>query len=205
MGIVNLKSTSPKLNPNIPAPKNRPRCMHPGCNKPRAIISTLKDGSPNYRKWCSKHHSMKTAEKHGLKHMAEVVALNAGFDSVSAHLDYKAKQNGYKSHADYLNKLAKDQGYDSHTDRKNSKHRYLKYRKDYCENIDGRLGFVCTTTIHDKCMLDVDHISGNSDNNRKNNLQTLCKCCHSYKTLKYKDYKTPGRKARKAAKVKNLT
>lgn len=169
MGIVNLKSTSPNLNPNIPNPKDRPRCIHPGCNEPRAIVNTTKDGLPVYRKWCHKHHNKRTAAKHGLKTIAEITARRNGFNEVR---DYR-----------------------------NSTHPYLKYRKDYCENIDGRLGFICTTTIVDKLMLDVDHISGNSDNNRKNNLQTLCKCCHAYKTIKYKDYKTPGRKARKAAKL----
>lgn len=201
MATVNLRSTSPKLNPNIPQPKDRPRCTHPGCNEPRAIIGTLKDGSPNYRKWCNKHHSERTAAKHGLKTMAEVVALNAGFDKIADYLDYKARKKGHKNHMDYLNAVAKKKGFRSHTDFKNSKHPYLKHRKDYCENVDGRLGFICTTNIFDPCMLDVDHISGNSDNNRKNNLQTLCKCCHAYKTLKYEDYKTPGRKARKAAKL----
>ena len=166
--IINLKSTSPKLNPNIPIPSLRPRCIHPGCNKPRAIISTLKDGSPNYRKWCWKHHDKRTAAKHGKNKIAEITAERAGFSDVR----------------DFIN----------------SKHPSLRYRKEYCENIDGRLGFVCTTTIYDKCMLDVDHISGNPSNNRKNNLQTLCKCCHSYKTIKNKDYITPGRKAIRESK-----
>lgn len=77
----------------------------------------------------------------------------------------------------------------------NQWHPYLKYRKAYCENRDGRLGFICTTTIHWDGMLDVDHINGDPSNNSPMNLQTLCKCCHAYKTVKNKDYLTPGRKA----------
>jgi cytochrome c553 len=76
----------------------------------------------------------------------------------------------------------------------NSWHPYKKHRKTYCENNDSRLGFRCTTTIHWDGMLDVDHIDGNPSDNRVSNLQTLCKCCHAYKTSKNKDYDTPGRK-----------
>lgn len=63
---------------------------------------------------------------------------------------------------------------------------YRIYKKDYCENIDGRLGFICTTNVIDQCMLDVDHIDHVHENNKPKNLQTLCSCCHNYKT-KYFD------------------
>ena len=62
---------------------------------------------------------------------------------------------------------------------------YKKYRKTYCENVDGRLGFICTTTIiaeHAENMLDTDHTNNNHDDNRKVNMQTLCACCHRVKT-----------------------
>jgi hypothetical protein len=59
---------------------------------------------------------------------------------------------------------------------------YRLYKKDYCENIDGRLGFKCTTSVIDPCMLDVDHIDHVHENNSEVNLQTLCSCCHNYKT-----------------------
>ncbi len=71
---------------------------------------------------------------------------------------------------------------------------YSVFKKDYCENIDKRLGFKCTTTILLTAQLDVDHIDGNPFNNDPANLQTLCGCCHKYKTLTNKDYATPGRK-----------
>lgn len=60
---------------------------------------------------------------------------------------------------------------------------YKKYRKDYCENIDSRLGFKCTTTIIDAdWQLEADHIDGNHNNNAEENIQTLCACCHRIKT-----------------------
>lgn len=73
-------------------------------------------------------------------------------------------------------------------------HPYLKHRKEYCENQDGRLGYVCTSTIVHSVQLDVDHVDGNPYNHDPSNLQTLCKCCHAYKSIKNGDYKTPGRK-----------
>ena len=78
---------------------------------------------------------------------------------------------------------------------KNSFHKYKKYRKEYCENIDGRLGFKCTTTIvNPYWQIDTDHINGDPNDNRPENLQTLCKCCHPIKTMQNKDYLTEGRK-----------
>jgi len=76
----------------------------------------------------------------------------------------------------------------------NSFHPYRKWRKDYCENIDGRLGFKCTTTIMTTRSLHTDHIDGNPSNNTKENMQTFCSCCHDYKTMISGDLKTPGRK-----------
>lgn len=83
----------------------------------------------------------------------------------------------------------------------NSFHEYRKYRKDYCENVDGRLGFICTASIVWEGMLDVDHIDGNPENNTEENTQTLCKCCHAYKTNIYRDYATAGRKTLKESKT----
>lgn len=96
----------------------------------------------------------------------------------SCHYDRTAKKNGFNSASEFTN----------------SKHPYRKHRKNYCENIDSRLGFKCTTTIAWDGMLDVDHKNGRPDDNRPRNLQTLCKCCHAYKTNIMKDYATPGRK-----------
>ena len=79
-------------------------------------------------------------------------------------------------------------------------HPYLQHRKDHCENRDGRLGYVCTTTVFWPGMLDVDHKNGNPSDNRTSNLQTLCKCCHAYKTHKHGDHLTPGRGSLKKGK-----
>jgi hypothetical protein len=158
--MINLRSTNPKLNPNIPPIGSRPKCTHQDCNRPRVIYSTKKSGEPYYRKVCSFHHSAAIAERHGV--------MSAG------HLSAE-RQNL------------------SLTEYKNQWHPYRRFRKDYCENKDGRLGFVCTATIAWQGMLDVDHINGDPSNNKEENLQTLCKCCHAYKTMMYGDGQTPGR------------
>lgn len=98
--------------------------------------------------------------------------------------------------------LAKQKGYETVAEYKNSTHPSRYVRKDYCENIDGRLGFVCTTNLYWPGMLDVDHVNGDSSNNSLDNLQTLCKCCHAYKTWKNRDWETPGRKAIREASEK---
>jgi hypothetical protein len=73
---------------------------------------------------------------------------------------------------------------------------YKQFRKDYCENTDARLGFTCTSTIvNPEWQLDADHINGNPSDNRPENIQTLCKCCHPIKTMQKQDYLTAGRKA----------
>ena len=170
-----------KKNSKIPPPNQglRPTCSHPDCDRERAIINTKKDGSPIYRKVCPYHHNIITAQKRGLNNISEVVAVNAGFKSISDYLNNKSIQKGFKSL----------------TEERNSKHPYRRHRKDYCENTDGRLGFVCVAVIVDVCQLDVDHIDGNPTNNSVKNLQTLCKNCHSLKTNKERDYATTGRKA----------
>lgn len=72
---------------------------------------------------------------------------------------------------------------------------YKIHRKDYCENVDGRLGFTCTSTIiNPELQLDTDHINGDPSDNRPENLQTLCKCCHPIKTMQNGDYLSAGRK-----------
>ena len=162
----------------------RPSCQNLGCNNPAASIKKYSDGSTNWRKYCSKCHNTRTAERHGLKNILEITAMRAG----KTVAEYSKEK---------LQKIAEKNGFANITDYLNSIHRYRKYRETYCENEDGRLGYECTTTIAWDGMLDVDHINGDPTDNRPENLQTLCKCCHAYKTWKFGDAKTPGRKALK--------
>ena len=86
--------------------------------------------------------------------------------------------------------------------------KYKVYRKKYCENRDGRLGFVCTYVPPPdellehlgleayEAYLQVDHKDGNHLNNNPKNLQTLCDNCHRIKTYLNKDWATAGRKSR---------
>ena len=64
------------------------------------------------------------------------------------------------------------------------------FKKNICENIDGRLGFVCTTTTLDQCQLEVDHVNNNHKDNNPDNLDTLCSCCHKYKTKHFSHYQS---------------
>ena len=107
------------------------------------------------------------------------------------HEEFTAAKHGLPS---IKHVMARNAGFDSVSEFVNSQHPYRKYRKDYCENVTGFLGWVCTSTIVHLVQLDVDHIDGNPENNDPANLQTLCKNCHSVKSLMNKDYLTPGRK-----------
>ena len=191
-----------------------PLCQVPDCcNKAQNIKS---NASPYYRrsKWvreaydvspgfvCGKHHTRNVAKNRGLPNMAEVVAVNAGFANLAEHQLFQAKENGWDTWTEFQNSLnlikAKENGWDTWTQFQNSLHAYRWYLNEQptCENVDSRLGFKCTTTTFPGLgMLDVDHIDGIPIHNHRDNLQTLCKCCHAYKTHMYKDYATPGRKA----------
>lgn len=65
----------------------------------------------------------------------------------------------------------------------------ISFKKTYCENNDGRLGYMCTATIMGTHQLELDHIDGNHINNFPHNVQTLCKNCHSHKSGLFGDHK----------------
>ena len=72
-------------------------------------------------------------------------------------------------------------------------------KKKYCENKDARLGFKCP--IKDNfdfpySVLHGDHINGDHEDNRIENLQTLCSICHHLKGLKSDDF-VSSKKGRK--------
>lgn len=154
----------------------------PKCQVPNCCSpaqNVTSSANPKYRK------SKWVREKHGAPD---------GYVCAQHHVRYLADKNGYGDNVTAFINLS---------------HPYLKHRKDYCENIDGRLGFKCTYTapsskqlvesgLHKDFMgwLQVDHKDGNHYNNKIGNLQTLCACCHNIKTFMNKDNLTPGRKTR---------
>lgn len=151
---------------------DHPYCSSYGCTNPKTVIDWhWTSGEPVYRPVCNQCHKATTAQRYAKKSGATWVR---NIDDVIAH------KAGFNSSAEYLN----------------STHPYRKYRKDYCENIDGRLNYKCTTTIVWDGQLDVDHIDEDPGNNNPTNLQTLCKCCHSYKSNIFikENGPTPGRK-----------
>jgi len=72
-------------------------------------------------------------------------------------------------------------------------------KKNFCENKDGRLGFVCPVKEDFKfpnSVLHGDHINGDHEDNRPENLQTLCAICHHLKGMKSGDF-VSAKKGRK--------
>lgn len=102
---------------------------------------------------------------------------------VTCYQEKRAVNAGFKTNMEYIHDL----------------HPYLKFRKDYCENIDSRLGFVCPTPkelyLAVSAILQVDHIDGNPHNNDEKNCQTFCVLCHTYKSWTSGDMVSPGRKS----------
>jgi hypothetical protein len=174
---------------------NRPSCSVPGCEKP-AVNMSSKRGLFKWRRahWIKERHPE---------------AENIWCCS-SCHNEETARRNGVKS-AQHL--TAQRHGL-TLTAYNHRNHPYLRHRKNYCENVDGRLGFTCTFTAPTPQQLEatgldgtfqgwlqVDHKDGNHTNNDPRNLQTLCACCHNIKTYQNGDHATPGRKTRKATDI----
>ena len=173
-----------------------PDCEVPGCpNKAQAHSRNVK-GVMRYRK---------------LKWVVDMYGTVHGYICTKHHLEYLARKNGLESVGQLQKminlKTATRNGFSSIPEYNNSKHPYRKHRKEYCENIDGRLGFICTYTPPPQELIEeviesgfysgieVDHIDGIPSNNAPENLQSLCGNCHNFKGLAEKDYLSPGREA----------
>lgn len=76
------------------------------------------------------------------------------------------------------------------------------HKKNYCENIDGHLGFKCPIPSKESWngfyeSLDLDHIDGNHENNIIDNVKTYCKLCHGRKSINSGDCSSFKKSARK--------
>lgn len=166
----------------------RPKCINKGCNRHAHNMGTYdRNGYPRFRKYCGPCH---------IGRMQVFRTEMENFDRRNAPKCklYDCRKRVTVKGTNHKGKLTFNVYCADHV---GLNVEYRAYRKDYCENIDGRLQFQCTTTIIWDGMLDVDHIDGNPENNDPKNLQTLCKCCHAYKTNIAGDYATPGRKTLK--------
>ena len=163
-------------------------CCVEGCEELGQDITKLKQkekGILRRRKYCSTHFRNDLAKRKGVKSFKHILAENKGV-SVTEYsriiLQNVAINKGMSVTA-YLRSI----------------HKSRRHILDYCENVDGRLGFKCTTTIILDCgMLHGDHKNGVPWDHRPSNLQTLCSCCHSYKSHVFKDYASVGRRVAKS-------
>ena len=171
--IAQQQGTQRQWHPGYNDLPSHPACETAYCRNPRTVMDWhWTSGKPIYRTVCNECHNANTAARYAKK---------TGATWVKSVQDVVAHKAGYSSSSDYTN----------------SQHPYRKYRKDYCENIDSRLGFRCTSTIIWSGQLDVDHKDENPSNDNPDNLQTLCKCCHAVKSNVFvkENGVTPGRKA----------
>ena len=102
--MINYKSTSPRYNPNIPAIADRPRCSQMGCNEPKIVSHTYKNGNPSYSLYCRGHFNKRyyggkstvriMADKLGLRpcDYVERAAIMRGFSSNAAYAKWR-KEN----------------------------------------------------------------------------------------------------------------
>ena len=82
----------------------------------------------------------------------------------------------------------------------------IYHKKDYCENKDNILGFICPI---DKSrygefptdIYDMDHIDGDHHNNTPENVITICKVCHARKGKESGDYNSQKKSSRKNNKL----
>jgi hypothetical protein len=64
------------------------------------------------------------------------------------------------------------------------------FKKTECENVDGHItGTPCTASGLVGGQLELDHIDGAHINNVQSNVQTVCKNCHSLKSMQSGDFR----------------
>jgi hypothetical protein len=69
------------------------------------------------------------------------------------------------------------------------KHEFDKWKLELgCENSDARYGFKCTSTISRPAQIDIHHKDGNRYNTSENNLERICRNCHSRVTIENGDH-----------------
>ena len=77
------------------------------------------------------------------------------------------------------------------------------HKKEYCENIDGHLGWKCP--VPSKAWkkldllnaLDLEHLDGDHFNNVPSNVETICKLCHGKKSILNNDCSNQKTSARR--------
>jgi len=160
-------------------PKLIPTCQVNRCKKTSQFIGKYykSTGHPIFRKYCSKHHSdrrkvyQKQMETYDGRTAPTCISPGCRKRCTLLGTDESGKLT--------YSRCCADHGFSKP---------YLIWRKDYCENKDGRLGFKCTTTIVDfRWQLEVDHIDEDHSHNVEENCQTLCACCHRIKTKYYRE------------------
>lgn len=77
----------------------------------------------------------------------------------------------------------------------------IRHKKTYCENIDGHLGWKCpvpkSAWKNFQSALDIEHIDGDHQNNTPENVETICKICHTRKSLLSGDCNNTKKSSRK--------
>ena len=178
--IKEFRERFPNRIPTCSVTRCKTSCQYMGKHK-------LSTGHPIFRKICGKHHMQNLNRP---KEINPRICKVSECYKVGQHLGSYYKTGDKKGQPRRRGRCSTHH-YEFQATKKgmsanqwlNSFHSYKKYRKEYCENIDSRLGFKCTTTIIDMYyQLEVDHIDNNHDNNTEGNHQTLCACCHRIKT-----------------------
>ena len=178
----------------------RPVCLTEGCDN--LAHNTASAAKPVWRKYCGKCHSER---RKNFQNLSSNLTKNQYPTCCIKNCRKKVTLLG----TDHNGNLKFSQYCEKH----GGTPYHLQWRKPYCENVDGRLGFTCTTYIHydpplpksikwlvdygfPQPMLEVDHIDGNPYNEPVDgsNFQTLRSCCHKYKSWKSGDGQSAGRK-----------